>query len=75
MTLEVLESIPGILLVLRIGSRSSPDGTHTLTLELEGRRVTRILCDCPGFRFRSRCHHTSSLEDLAAEVPCPEVIS
>lgn len=67
--IEVLESVPGFVLVLRIGSRSRPSGSHTLTLELDGRRVDRVLCDCEGFRFRQSCHHTRSLEDLAAEPP------
>ncbi len=67
MTLEVVESVPGFVLVLQVGSKSVSDGTHRLTLELDGRRVDRVVCDCPGFRYRGRCHHAAAISDLAAE--------
>ncbi len=68
--LEVLEDVPGVLLALRVASRSrtAPSRVVTVEWDVEG-RLSRVACDCPAGRFRQGCHHIKSLLDLAGGDP------
>lgn len=63
--MQVLEYVPGALLILKVASRSGefPDG-HSVVVEYDEETVVRVSCDCPGFEWHQKCHHVESIEDL-----------
>lgn len=63
--MKVLESVPGEVLVLEVGSRSGKFGQHTVvvTYARDG-SVASTTCTCPGWNYRGICHHVGSIKDL-----------
>ncbi len=68
--LSILENVPGAVVVLRVGSRSGSSEAHVITLEYDADgRLRTASCDCKGYSYRSECHHTRAIWDLAGGGP------
>jgi hypothetical protein len=66
---EIVESVPGALLILRVGSRSGLFKEHFVNIAFgDDGRIAEVTCSCKGFEYHGYCHHVTSVRDLIGRV-------